>query len=83
MEGSGNNFYHWLMLAHHPFVHCSGFCCRSGTIRKRGESEKVCVTADVPASFKSGVLKHFGFPVVRNKKGERTENNTQTPLDDD
>lgn len=37
-----------------------------------GEGEQeVCEIADEPVSFKSGVWKHFGFPVSRHEKGEK------------
>lgn len=50
----------------------------------RGEpSGKFCEIADAPARFKSDVWKHFGFPPVKNVKGEKVterykKNNMQT-----
>lgn len=34
-------------------------------------SDKVCKTADVPARFKSGVWKQFGFLVSRNGEEDK------------
>lgn len=49
-------------------------CCHVVVDAASGDgelSDTVCEIVDASASFKSDVLKHFGFPVPRNEKGEK------------
>lgn len=74
---SGTYIYHQPMRTHHPlrFPHFY----RSGhtanvvvAASSEGQpSGKACDTADAPVNFESAVLKHFGFQVLRNEKGEK------------
>lgn len=42
------------------------------------ENDKAQEIGDAPASFKSGVLNHFGFPVSRHEEGENVTNRKKT-----
>lgn len=72
-----NNVFSWPMGAHHP-LRLAGLY-RSCNRRKigTGASDNVCEIAYAPASIKSDMWKHVGFPVSRNGKG-KTEDNMHT-----
>lgn len=40
-------------------------------------SGEVCEIVDVPAGFISDVWKHFGFHLLRNEKGEKSDRHKQ------
>lgn len=42
------------------------------------ENDKQWEIGDAPASFKSGVWNHFGFPVSRHEEGENVTDRKKT-----
>lgn len=79
-EDGGNYCYYRPKGAHHPLrssrLYVSGGKAKVADAAS-GEGNKVCETADAPASFKSGVWKRFAcFPVSRKEKRSRARANT-------
>lgn len=55
---------------------CPLSCALRSLISIQLVDDKVCESAEVPASFTSEVVKHFGFPVARKEK--RRQNTAST-----
>lgn len=71
-KGSGKYIYYWLMPAHHHplgsirLIGSSNRAKAADAASGEGDlSDKVCETADDPATFKYDVWKHFGFVHVK------------------
>lgn len=66
MKGRRNYSYHEPLHTHHPW-------CPTYWLDLEGETRltEVFEISEAPATFRSDMWKHFGFPVSRNEKGEK------------
>lgn len=76
--------YLWPVRARHPLCFASSYGSMSrvkvpdeasGEVE---ENDKQWEFGDAPASFKSGMLNHFGFPVSRHEEGENVTDRKKT-----